>query len=560
MPSISKTIKRWIHENYGRDQARALEETWLHEAYLGNMEPDARAVFLYTLPQNPRDDLMGTWAIGNDPDEDTPVMRASCGSMYDNKTSCLLADAARCQYSMVGGCYFSEAFFGKIVRRVHETGAIINELSVRAMLIDAMQRHKNKQHTAQPWQAINAIIDSFQRKRIGYNDMLATFYIMAHEDVSENADLAKMLVAFAEIRVPFGVKIAMADQILGVPTVCRDRTSCGVGRSIGRNLGKILIHGLMMCSMLPAASAGTMPAFRPGGITGLTISAVASRNVTNATDVALPTIVQLDAIPDVESTVHSPPQCRLHLWKKKNNPFQDRYFADGDDVVNDIRAFDERVTARIIKKYAPAKARGARAPKRALFVLGGPGTGKSGALKKGLSAYAMDADTATYVNTDELRSELPGYQELIQGLGSGAGGVKISDNQAAAKYHHQAKVMSNDLFQDAVTKNNNIIFDGTGGNAVTLADRMRTMRAQGYEINVVHTQLDAGLAARRAEQGLPGRGYRNVPDDVIRESNPGATYDDIMAHLKPALPYMNNLGIINTGSRGTSLVPMIGNA
>jgi hypothetical protein len=571
---ISETLQGWLRENYGLDGAQALTKAWTTEAYLGNMEPDTYGVFVFKPPENYMDDAVGTWSIG-DSNETPPVMRAPCYTMYDKKSSCLLSeqvqDMSRCTYGAWMGCQFNEEFFQQVVQLIYTSHIIVNNLSVRALLIDTMKRHKNKEYTLRLWQSINNLVYLFQKKKISYADMLASFYLLAHEDIGDNFAMADALMAFAELRVPFSVKVSMADQILGVPTLCQRDTPPSLKLpslcSVGRNLGKVLVQGLLLCSMLPHASASPAvsmgaPMYRTSGdialtniFTGLSTISPTTSNQTAA--MSLPTVDQLESIPDADSSMHAPAKCIIRLWKNKKNPFTSRYFAEGDDVVKDIRTLDNSVTAKVIQKFGPVRPRKRTDRKRALFVLGGPGTGKSKALKKGIALYNILPDTATYVNTDDVRSELPGYQELID-LGRGSGGYKITDKDAAAKYHHQAKIISSKLYDHAVENNTDIIFDGTGGNAANLAARMRGLQTKGYEVNVIHTQLDAHTAARRAASGLVGRGYRQVPQDVIIESNPGYTHKDIMTHLQQAVPYIDNMSIIDTGSSNTEPVHIIG--
>lgn len=167
--------------------------------------------------------------------------------------------------------------------------------------------------------------------------------------------------------------------------------------------------------------------------------------------------------------------------------------------------------------------------KRAFFVLGGPGTGKSGAVKKTEEMFKFDMETDKsfiYLNTDDVMELLPQYiqgYDLAQKENSKT--IYVDLNNADIS-HEKAKDFADQMYKEAIAKNFSIVFDGTGNNKKKLRKRISNLVKDGYTVEIVHTLLDADEALRRASS----RAYssrRFVPDEVILDSNPGINKDEI---------------------------------
>ena len=167
--------------------------------------------------------------------------------------------------------------------------------------------------------------------------------------------------------------------------------------------------------------------------------------------------------------------------------------------------------------------------KRAFFVLGGPATGKSRAVKKTEEMFKFDMETDEsfiYLNTDDVMELLPQY---IQGydLASKDNSKTIYvDLNNADDSHDKAKDFADQMYKEAIAKNFSIVFDGTGNNKEKLRKKILNLVKNGYTVEIVHTLLDKGEAVERASS----RAYssrRFVPNEVILDANPGTDKDEI---------------------------------
>jgi len=161
--------------------------------------------------------------------------------------------------------------------------------------------------------------------------------------------------------------------------------------------------------------------------------------------------------------------------------------------------------------------------KIAVLILGGASTGKSQALKIARKKYDPANKWSTgdmiYINTDDVMADQPGYKKLITGLGK-YGDLPITDRDAANKYHAAAKVMATDMFNEAIKKDYDIVFDGTGTNKKKVKDKVERLKQLGYQVKIVHTVLPKEKALARSH-GRADKVGRFVPKNVILESNPG---------------------------------------
>lgn len=236
----------------------------------------------------------------------------------------------------------------------------------------------------------------------------------------------------------------------------------------------------------------------------------------------------------------------LREFRDKKNPFHRRYFVDHRNVDKEHIPPTRSVINGIKADFMPD----VRFDNpRAVFILGGSGTGKSGATKLALRWFGLNRGEFTYINTDDVMEALPGYQGLRAGLGS-VNGVPLVDHDAGDEYHADAKAITKEIFGDAVEDGRDIMFDGTGRNQVSLLRRIQTVNDAGYQVSIVHTSLDPEEAFRRSSGGLPRRNYRTVPEHVHHETNPGVGVDAIVDHLgEEIIDAVDNLVVVDTSVR-----------
>ena len=192
--------------------------------------------------------------------------------------------------------------------------------------------------------------------------------------------------------------------------------------------------------------------------------------------------------------------------------------------------------------------------KEAFFVLGGPATGKSGAVEATEKKFNFNMNTDEhfiYLNTDDVMELLPQYIKGYDLSGECNTGETIYvDKNNADISHEKAKMFADEMYKEAVAKNFSIVFDGTGNNKKKLREKiLKLVNCYGYTVTIVHTLLDVNIALSRGS----GRAYssrRFVPDKVIRDSNPGTDKDDIATLIcLPNIP----LYFLDTSKQNTSL-------
>lgn len=245
----------------------------------------------------------------------------------------------------------------------------------------------------------------------------------------------------------------------------------------------------------------------------------------------------------------------LRDFRDSRNPFHRRYFVDHRNVdvehVAPTPAVIEGIKQDVkpdIKYERP----------RAVFVLGGSGTGKTSAAKFGMKWFSMKPGEFSYINTDDIMGMLPGYQGLRGGLGS-VNGVPMVDHDAGDEYIADAKKITAEIFEESIDEGLDIMFDGTGRNQASLARRVHKVRDAGYDVSIVHTSLSSDEAYRRSHDSIPGRDYRTVPEHVYRNTNPGEGVEAIVEHLgDEIMDTVDDLIVYDTSVRRTKVFVVAG--
>ena len=185
-----------------------------------------------------------------------------------------------------------------------------------------------------------------------------------------------------------------------------------------------------------------------------------------------------------------------------------------------------------------------------VFMGGGPAAGKSSMLAQGAgpewagngtnkseknsdgSVRSSGTDKhSVAINADEIKSELPPYQELV-GNANTKGGVgvagRVGQMTAASVVHEESSILAKGVNERAINGGFNVILDGTGDNsAKSMTGKIEKIRnargpegeSHNYKVTGVYATVPTQMAVRRAQlRGLPvGKKY---PKDGENPNDP----------------------------------------
>lgn len=140
--------------------------------------------------------------------------------------------------------------------------------------------------------------------------------------------------------------------------------------------------------------------------------------------------------------------------------------------------------------------------KLAVFMIGGPASGKSTVKSLYLKSINRNEDEFAIIDPDFVLVNLPAFKHLEASVA------------ADACYSTAAQINDYNL-EYALENNFNIIFDGTGRNFEWTSGLMQRMREKQYTIHVCIVTLDVTTAIQRSDERARRTG-RTVPTDVIK--------------------------------------------
>lgn len=155
-----------------------------------------------------------------------------------------------------------------------------------------------------------------------------------------------------------------------------------------------------------------------------------------------------------------------------------------------------------------------RGSARAIFLAGGPASGKSSLVDSGVVRVPGDA---VRVDPDLVRSMLPEYGSL----------VRAGDPEAAAKTHEEASHVSKLVLNAALSGHHHVVVDAVGaGPAGRFSEKVKRTGAAGHrpEVHYVTVPLAeaerrAALRARRSGRAVP-LGYLRVAHREVSQRFP----------------------------------------
>lgn len=148
---------------------------------------------------------------------------------------------------------------------------------------------------------------------------------------------------------------------------------------------------------------------------------------------------------------------------------------------------------------------------RAVFLAGGPASGKSTLLKQGHVHVPADA---VDVNPDIVRSMLPEYKAL----------VAAGDKSASAKTHEEASHISKLVANLALSRQHHVVFDTVGNSGPgAFRKKIEAAKEHGHAVSVhyatVSTQEALRRSAARAADPKSESFGRHVPEGFLRSAH-----------------------------------------
>lgn len=127
--------------------------------------------------------------------------------------------------------------------------------------------------------------------------------------------------------------------------------------------------------------------------------------------------------------------------------------------------------------------------KKAIFVCGSGGSGKTTFVNKNFPEYAK-------INVDLI------YEDLLIKNGLGLKILLFSDDEMKKAYElfEDAKRMNNSLFLEVAKSGNNMVIDGIGRDPEILLDQREYLSRLGYDTYLIMLYADLDLCIKRVEQ------------------------------------------------------------
>lgn len=148
----------------------------------------------------------------------------------------------------------------------------------------------------------------------------------------------------------------------------------------------------------------------------------------------------------------------------------------------------------------------------AIFIGGGSGSGKSTLRKKLVDSGELQ--NCLVIDSDILKKIIPEYSALSEEV----------PEMAASIVHEESSVMASKLFEKALEKKINFIFDATMKNTGKYEDFFSKLKSNGFQIELIITTVSVETAKSRNRQRFEylkksGQPARLVPDNIVEGSH-----------------------------------------
>jgi len=127
---------------------------------------------------------------------------------------------------------------------------------------------------------------------------------------------------------------------------------------------------------------------------------------------------------------------------------------------------------------------------RAVFLMGGPGSGKSYVRKR-------DIKIETVLDCDRIKKTLPGY-----------------DPKNPMAVHEESRQQLKRQFFEAIAGTRSFVYDGTGSNAAKYRRLMTEARQAGFKVEIVMVRCSLATALQRNQDRT-----RTVPESIVRSKH-----------------------------------------
>ncbi len=127
---------------------------------------------------------------------------------------------------------------------------------------------------------------------------------------------------------------------------------------------------------------------------------------------------------------------------------------------------------------------------RAVFLMGGPGSGKSYVRKR-------DIQIETVLDCDRIKKTLPGY-----------------DPKNPMAVHEESRQRLQKQFFEAIAGTRSFVYDGTGSNAAKYERLMTQARQAGFKVEIVMVRCSLATALQRNKDRA-----RTVPESIVRSKH-----------------------------------------
>jgi predicted ABC-type ATPase len=155
------------------------------------------------------------------------------------------------------------------------------------------------------------------------------------------------------------------------------------------------------------------------------------------------------------------------------------------------------------KKVIAKELQGATKGDQAVFMSGGPASGKTSLLKKQFG----EAEGFAVVDPDRIKAYDP-VMEI---------GVALGMRKAAALAHENSSRLSKELYAAARDQGFNVLMDGTGANAGKYIGQMQELKGKGYTVTLLAQHVPEEVGVQRAVKRAERTG-RYVPAEFIQHA------------------------------------------
>lgn len=155
------------------------------------------------------------------------------------------------------------------------------------------------------------------------------------------------------------------------------------------------------------------------------------------------------------------------------------------------------------RKVIASELKGATVGDQAVFMSGGPASGKTSLLKKQFG----DAEGFAVIDPDRIKD----YDPVMRIA------VAMGMRQAAALAHENSSRLSKEVYAAARDRGFNVLMDGTGANAGKYIGQMQELKGKGYQITLLAQHVPEEVGVKRALARADRTG-RYVPREFIQHA------------------------------------------